>query len=77
MPERVLTRLFPLTFRLALLDKDVKIAAGFLEQQGVSGPMLHLTSAILGQARGTLGEQADYLEPIRLIEQEAGVELRE
>lgn len=76
VPERVLTRLFPLTFRLALLDKDARIAADFLEQQGVSGPVLHLSSAILGQARASLGEQADYLEPIRLIEQEAGVELR-
>jgi hypothetical protein len=37
---------------------------------------LHLTSAVLTQARASLGEEADYLEPIRLIEQEAGVELR-
>lgn len=77
VPERVLTRLWPLTFRLALLDKDARIAADFLEQQGVSGPVLHLASALLGQARATLGEEADYLEPIRLIEQEAGVELHE
>jgi 3-hydroxyisobutyrate dehydrogenase len=77
VPQRVLTRLWPLTFRLALLDKDAGIAAGFLEGQGVSGPMLHLTSALMRQAHATLGEDADYLEPIRLIEQEAGVELNE
>jgi 3-hydroxyisobutyrate dehydrogenase len=75
VPERVLTRLWPRTFRLALLDKDARIAAGFLEGQGVSGPVLHLASALLGQAHATLGEDADYLEPIRLIEQEVGVEL--
>jgi 3-hydroxyisobutyrate dehydrogenase len=77
VPQRVLTRLWPLTFRLALLDKDARIAAGFLAGQGVSGPVLHLTSRLLGEAHGALGEEADYLEPIRLIEQEAGVELHE
>ena len=34
-PERVLTRAFPRTFRLALLDKDVGIAAGQLRGQRV------------------------------------------
>ena len=77
MPERVLTRLWPLTFRLALLDKDARIAAGFLDAQGVAGPVLHLTSALLGQARASLGEDADYLAPIQLIERETGVELHE
>ncbi len=77
VPQRVLTRLWPLTFRLALLDKDARIATGVLDGQGVSGPVLHLTSDLLAQARAALGEDADYLEPIRLIEQEAGVELHE
>ncbi len=76
VPERVLTRLFPVTFRLALLDKDARIGAEFLEEQGVAGPILHLTSELLGQARAALGEEADYLAPIQLIEREAGVELQ-
>ncbi len=76
VPERVLTRLFPVTFRLALLDKDTRIGAEFLEGQGVAGPVLHLTSELLGRARAALGEEADYLAPIQLIEREAGVELR-
>lgn len=76
VPERVLTRLWPVTFRLALLDKDTRIGAAFLEEQGLAGPVLHLASALLGQARAALGEEADYLAPIQLIEQEAGVELR-
>jgi len=33
-------------------------------------------SALLGRARATLGEAADYLDPIRLSERQAGVELR-
>lgn len=77
VPQRVLTRLWPLTFRLALLDKDARIATGVLDGQGVSGPVLHLASDLLAHARAALGEDADYLEPIRLIEQEAGVELHE
>lgn len=77
VPERVITRLWPVTFRLALLDKDTRIAAEFLAAQGISGPVLHLASDLLARARAALGETADYLEPIRLVEREAGVELRE
>lgn len=77
VPQRVLTRMWPLTFRLALLHKDARIAAEFIGGQGVTGPVLHLTSDLLAQARKALGEEADYLEPIRLVEQEAGVELHE
>ena len=37
-PERVLTRAFPRTFRLALLDKDVGIAAGVARDSKVPAP---------------------------------------
>jgi hypothetical protein len=32
--------------------------------------------ALLHEARAMLGEQADYLEPIRLAERRSGVEIR-
>jgi len=76
VPDRVLTGAWPNTFRLALLDKDVGIAVRFLDSQGVDSPLLHLTCEQLHDARATLGEQADYLEAIRLQEQRAGVEIR-
>jgi 3-hydroxyisobutyrate dehydrogenase len=76
IPERVLTGLWPRTFRLALLDKDVAIARGMLDQEGVPGPVLELTGELISAARAQLGEEADYLEAIRLIEREAGVEIR-
>lgn len=76
VPDRVLTGAWPSTFRLALLDKDVGIAVQFLESQGVDGPLLHLASQRLHEARSALGEGADYLEAIRLQEQRAGVEIR-
>jgi 3-hydroxyisobutyrate dehydrogenase len=76
VPERVLSGAWPNTFRLALLDKDVRIAVGMLDAEGLTGPMLHLASTLMAAARARLGEQADYLEAIRLSEREAGVEIR-
>ena len=76
VPERVLTGRWPQTFRLALLDKDVGIARAFVREMGVESPMLELTGVLLGQARAELGETADHVEAIRLIERSAGVEIR-
>jgi 3-hydroxyisobutyrate dehydrogenase len=76
VPERVLTGAWPRTFRLALLDKDVGIAADLLTRTGVPGPVFELVHALLAAARAELGEAADYLDPIRLTERRAGVEIR-
>lgn len=76
VPERVLTGLWPKTFRLALLDKDVGIAADLLAETGVEGPLIELARRLLAAARAELGEGADYLEPIRITESRAGVEIR-
>jgi 3-hydroxyisobutyrate dehydrogenase len=76
VPDRVLTGAWPRTFRLALLDKDVGIAAGLLAETGVSGPLIELCRSLLDAARADLGEAADYLDPIRLTERRAGVEIR-
>jgi 3-hydroxyisobutyrate dehydrogenase len=76
VPERVLTGRWPRTFRLALLDKDVGIARTFLHESGVEGPLLELAGQLLSQARAELGEEADHVEAIRLIERRAGVEIR-
>ncbi len=76
IPDRVLTGLFPNTFRLALLHKDVGIAVGLMDQQGVPADLTREAWHLFGGAREVLGESADYLEAIRLLEQEAGVEIR-
>jgi 3-hydroxyisobutyrate dehydrogenase len=76
VPERVLTGAWPRTFRLALLAKDVGIARELLRETGVEGPVLDLAGELLGRARAALGESADHLEAIRLIESQAGVEIR-
>ena len=76
VPERVLTGAWPRTFRLALLEKDVGIARDLLRETGVEGPVLDLAGEVFGRARAALGESADYLEAIRLIESQAGAEIR-
>lgn len=76
VPERVLTGTWPRTFRLALLEKDVAIACDLLKDVGVGGPLLDLVRGLFLEARRELGEDADYLEAIKLIERQAGIELR-
>jgi 3-hydroxyisobutyrate dehydrogenase len=74
-PERVLSRAFPRTFRLALLEKDVGIAAEMARENRVPAPMLQLAAELFRVARGELGEMADHMEAVKMIEQWAGVEI--
>src|SRR5687767_497177 len=74
-PERVLSRAFPRTFRLALLDKDLRIAADIARDVGVPSPLTQLTSELFRAARAELGEEADHVEAVRVIERRAGVEI--
>ena len=74
-PERVLTRAFPRTFRLALLDKDVAIAADLAREARCPSPLLQLTAELFRLAHAALGEDADHVEAVRVVEQWAGVEI--
>ena len=76
IPERVLTRAFPRTFRLALLEKDVRIALELARETGTAAPFTELASQLFAAARAELGEEADHVEAVRLIEREAGVEIK-
>jgi 3-hydroxyisobutyrate dehydrogenase len=76
-PERVSTRAFPRTFKLALMDKDVRIAADFAREHGIPSPLLQLASELLREARRVLGEDADHVETVKVLEERAGVELGE
>ena len=75
IPERVLTRAFPRTFRLALLEKDIAIAADLARANRVPAPVTQLTADLFRVARGELGEVADHVEIVKMIEQWAGVEI--
>jgi 3-hydroxyisobutyrate dehydrogenase len=74
-PERVLTRAFPRTFRLALLDKDIGIAADVAREQKVPAPLMQLAADLFRIAHNALGEEADHVETVKLIEQWAGREI--
>ncbi len=76
VPERVLTGAFPKTFKLTLLQKDAGIAAGLLRDTGVPAPMIDLALQLYGEARARLGDDSDYLEAIKVIEAQAGAEIR-
>jgi len=74
-PERVLTRKFPRTFRLALLDKDARIAAQIARDEKVPAPLTQLVADLCTLARKELGEDADHVEAVKVIEQWAGAEI--
>ncbi len=71
-PDRVLTRAFPRTFRLALLDKDVGIAAELAREQQVPSPLLQLTAELFRIAHGELGDVADHVEAVQVVERLGG-----
>lgn len=76
VPERVLTGAWPRTFRLALLEKDLGIAIDLAGDAGVDAPLLAAAGALYRDARGALGESADYLEMIRHVEDQSGARIR-
>jgi 3-hydroxyisobutyrate dehydrogenase len=75
-PQRVLTREFPRTFRLALLDKDIGIAAVLADDLQVRTPIISLAAERFHEAREKLGEQADHVEAVKMVEDENGIEIR-
>lgn len=74
-PERVIGRAFPRTFRLALLDKDVGIAAGVAREHRIPAPLMQLTADLMRVAHNALGEEADHVEAVKLLEQWTGQEI--
>lgn len=76
IPQRVLTRAFPRTFRLALLEKDIGIAALMAEDLGARTPLISLTAERFHEAREMLGEKADHVEAVKMVEEENGVEIK-
>lgn len=76
IPQRVLTREFPSTFRLALLDKDVRIAESVAHESGTPAQFIELAHALFERAHAELGDEVDHTAALQLLEREAGVEIR-
>ena len=76
LPERVLTREFPVTFALGLLAKDTGIGQAVLDDAGVPAPLLRQVPGLYRLAMAELGGDVDHSAAARLVERWAGVELR-
>lgn len=74
-PERVIGRKYPRTFRIALLDKDVGIAAEIVDETETPAPFIDLAAKLFANAHQQLGEEADHVEAVRVIEEKAGVRI--
>lgn len=67
LPMRLLEGKWPLVFKLAHHDKDIRIAASLAHEQHASTPMLALTQNLFTAALNQLGDKADYIEVAKLI----------
>jgi 3-hydroxyisobutyrate dehydrogenase len=67
LPMRLADHKWPLVFKLAHHDKDIRIAAKLAHQQHASTPMLALTSQLFSAALHELGDGADYIEVAKIV----------
>lgn len=67
LPKRVVDGEWPLTFKLSLLDKDIRIAASVAHSQHLAVPMLALTSQLYTAALRELGPGSDYIEVAKFV----------
>jgi len=74
LPMRLIEGKWPLVFKLAHHDKDIRIAASLSHQQHASTPMLALTSQLFTAALYELGEKADYIEVAKIVAKMNGTE---
>ena len=63
-------------FAPARPDEGGGKAAGGEAEQRVPSPLLQLTSELFRAAHAELGEEADHVEVVKVIEQWAGVEIK-
>lgn len=76
IPDRVVTRRFPVTFSLGLLAKDVGIGRAVLDESGVVAPALRQAAELIAAARSELGDEVDHVAAVQLVERWAGAEIR-
>jgi 3-hydroxyisobutyrate dehydrogenase len=67
LPMRLRDHQWPLVFKLAHHDKDIRIAAALAHQQHASTPLLALTSQLYSGALHQLGADADYIEVAKIV----------
>ena len=68
IPQQILTGAFASGFKLALMAKDVGIAAGLAKDLGIPAPYLRLTLKLWKDAQKKLPKNADHTEIYRYLE---------
>ena len=76
IPQRVLTREFPATFKLGLLAKDAGLAVDVVRDAKLGAPVLTLIESLFRIASREIGEGEDHTAALKLIERWAGVEIK-
>jgi 3-hydroxyisobutyrate dehydrogenase len=74
LPMRLIEHKWPLVFKLAHHDKDIRIAASIAHQQHAATPMLALTQHLFTSSLNQLGEGADYIEVAKIVAKMNGTE---
>ena len=67
LPMRLVDHKWPLVFKLAHHDKDIRIANQLAHQQHASTPILALVQQLFSASLHQLGDQADYIEVAKII----------
>jgi 3-hydroxyisobutyrate dehydrogenase len=67
LPMRLRDGKWPLVFKLAHHDKDIRIAASLAHQLHASTPLLALTSQLFTASLKELGPEADYIEVAKIV----------
>jgi 3-hydroxyisobutyrate dehydrogenase len=67
LPMRLIEGKWPLIFKLAHHDKDIRIAMSLAQQQHASTPLLALTQQLFSASLHELGNQADYIEVAKIV----------
>jgi 3-hydroxyisobutyrate dehydrogenase len=75
-PGQVLNRKFGAGFALALMAKDVGLAAELAKDVGMDASQIALTAKNWARARDTLKGNPDFTEIVKMLEADYGVELK-
>jgi len=67
LPMRLVEGKWPLVFKLAHHDKDIRIATSLAHELHASTPLLALTQQLFSASLHELGDQADYIEVAKIV----------
>ncbi|ADV66473.1 NAD(P)-dependent oxidoreductase [Deinococcus maricopensis] len=76
IPQRVVTRAFPVTFKLGLLAKDAGIALRVVNDARASAPVLNAVEGLMRGAANAVGADEDHTAALKLIERLNDQEIR-